>query len=153
MRTCRHRPAEATGGRAEAGKSTGVRKSGETGKRLRSGLETALMCRIIALQPSNGSNGSTERYQPMAEESMSAKSKGSGKGVRGGKSVKDPHLGETNPTDVVKMTVTLPRQVAAFLRWKAEVEGIKRDELLRRVITYYAKKLREREMNTPPIID
>ena len=65
----------------------------------------------------------------------------------------DPHLGETNPTNSVKMTVTLPRSVAAFLRWKAEVEGIKRDELLRRIVTHYAKKLRERELNTPPIFD
>jgi len=66
---------------------------------------------------------------------------------------KDPHIGDTNPTGAVKMTVTLPRSVAAFLRWKAEVEGIKRDELLRRIITYYAKKLRERELETPPIVD
>ena len=51
------------------------------------------------------------------------------------------------------MTVTLPRSVAAFLRWKAEVEGIKRDELLRRIITYYAKKLKERELETPPVQD
>ncbi len=65
----------------------------------------------------------------------------------------DPQLGETNPSDMVKMTVTLPRSVAAFLRWKAEVEGIKRDELLRRIVTYYAKKLRERELNTPPVVD
>jgi hypothetical protein len=67
--------------------------------------------------------------------------------------MRDEQIGETNPTDVVKMTVTLPRSVAAFLRWKAEVEGIKRDELLRRIITYYAKKLRERELETPPVID
>jgi len=66
---------------------------------------------------------------------------------------KDPHIGETAPSDAVKMTVTLPRSVAAFLRWKAEVEGIKRDELLRRIVTYYAKKLRERELHTPPIMD
>jgi len=65
----------------------------------------------------------------------------------------DPHIGKTEPTDAVKMTVTLPRSVAAFLRWKAEVEGIKRDELLRRIVTYYAKKLRERELHTPPIMD
>ncbi len=78
----------------------------------------------------------------------------SNRGDSGGDTGKyDPHLGETNPTDLVKMTVTLPRSVAAFLRWKAEVEGIKRDELLRRVITYYAKKLREREANTPPVMD
>jgi hypothetical protein len=51
------------------------------------------------------------------------------------------------------MTVTLPRSVAAFLRWKAEVEGIKRDELLRRIVTYYAKRLRERDLNTPPVMD
>ena len=67
--------------------------------------------------------------------------------------IRDEQLGETNPTDVVKMTVTLPRSVAAFLRWKAEVEGIKRDELLRRIITFYAKKLRERELETPPVVD
>ena len=66
---------------------------------------------------------------------------------------RDQHLGETNPSDMVKMTVTLPRSVAAFLRWKAEVEGIKRDELLRRIVTYYAKKLRERDMDTPPVLD
>jgi hypothetical protein len=66
---------------------------------------------------------------------------------------RDDHLGETNPTDAVKMTVTLPRSVAAFLRWKAEVEGIKRDELLRRIITHYARKLKERELETPPIED
>lgn len=53
----------------------------------------------------------------------------------------------------VKMTVTLPRSVAAFLRWKAEVEGMKRDELLRRIIVHYAKKLRERDTATPPIVD
>lgn len=82
------------------------------------------------------------------------KSSGSGRGKSsGGTGAPDPHIGETNPTDLVKMTVTLPRSVAAFLRWKAEVEGIKRDELLRRVITYYAKKLREREANTPPVMD
>ena len=66
---------------------------------------------------------------------------------------KDQHLGDTNPSDMVKMTVTLPRSVAAFLRWKAEVEGIKRDELLRRIVTYYAKKLRERDLDTPPVMD
>jgi hypothetical protein len=66
---------------------------------------------------------------------------------------KDQHLGDTNPSDMVKMTVTLPRSVAAFLRWKAEVEGIKRDELLRRIVTYYAKKLRERDLDTPPVLD
>ena len=66
---------------------------------------------------------------------------------------RDVHIGEINPSDVVKMTVTLPRSVAAFLRWKAEVEGIRRDELLRRIITYYARKLREREMDTPPVTD
>jgi hypothetical protein len=53
----------------------------------------------------------------------------------------------------VKMTVTLPRSVAAFLRWKAEVEGLKRDELLRNIIVHYAKKLREQDMNTPPIVE
>ena len=78
---------------------------------------------------------------------MADKSKSSAKKKSGA----DPHIGETNPTDHVKMTVTLPRQVAAFLRWKAEVEGIRRDELLRRIITHYARKLREREMDTPPI--
>ena len=56
-------------------------------------------------------------------------------------------------TDKVKMTVTLPRSVAAFLRWKAEVEGLKRDELLRRIVVHYAKKLRDRDMRTPPIMD
>ena len=66
---------------------------------------------------------------------------------------KDQHLGDTNPSDMVKMTVTLPRSVAAFLRWNAEVEGIKRDELLRRIVTYYAKKLRERDLDTPPVLD
>ena len=65
----------------------------------------------------------------------------------------DPHLGKTNPSDKVKMTVTLPRSVAAFLRWKAEVEGITRDELLRRVVIHYAQKLRERQFETPPIFD
>ncbi len=57
------------------------------------------------------------------------------------------------PTSKVKMTVTLPRSVAAFLRWKAEVEGLKRDELLRRIIVHYAKKLREKDLQTPPIFD
>jgi hypothetical protein len=70
-----------------------------------------------------------------------------------GPNKEDQHLGDTNPSDMVKMTVTLPRSVAAFLRWKAEVEGIKRDELLRRVVTYYAKRLRERDLNTPPVLD
>ncbi len=65
----------------------------------------------------------------------------------------DPQIGETAPSDTVKMTVTLPRSVAAFLRWKAEVEGIKRDELLRRIVVHYAKKLKERELETPPISD
>ena len=54
-------------------------------------------------------------------------------------------------TESVKMTVTLPRSVAAFLRWKAEVEGMKRDELLRRIIVHYAKKLRESDFRTPPV--
>jgi hypothetical protein len=49
------------------------------------------------------------------------------------------------------MTVTLPREVAAFLRWKAEVEGMKRDELLRKIIVHYAKKLRKEDFRTPPI--
>ncbi len=53
--------------------------------------------------------------------------------------------------EMVKMTVTLPRSVAAFLRWKAEVEGMKRDELLRKIIVHYAKKLREEDFRTPPI--
>jgi len=66
---------------------------------------------------------------------------------------KDDHIGDTAPSELVKMTITLPRSVAAFLRWKAEVEGIKRDELLRRVVTYYARKVRERETHTPPVDD
>ena len=57
------------------------------------------------------------------------------------------------PSTTVKMTVTLPRSVAAFLRWKAETEGMRRDELLRRIVTHYAKKLREKDMTTPPIMD
>lgn len=57
------------------------------------------------------------------------------------------------PSRNVKMTVTLPRSVAAFLRWKAESEGMRRDELLRRIITHYAQKLRARDMATPPIVD
>lgn len=59
--------------------------------------------------------------------------------------------GGSPPT--VKMTVTLPREVAAFLRWKAEVEGLKRDELLRNIIVHYAKKLRKEDFRTPPIED
>ena len=51
------------------------------------------------------------------------------------------------------MTVTLPREVAAFLRWKAEVEGLKRDELLRNIIVHYAKRLRKEDFRTPPIED
>jgi len=58
-----------------------------------------------------------------------------------------------NQTKNVKLTVTLPREVAAFLRWKAEVEGMKRDELLRKIIVRYAKKLREQDFRTPPIED
>lgn len=58
-----------------------------------------------------------------------------------------------NQTKNVKLTVTLPREVAAFLRWKAEVEGMKRDELLRKIIVRYAKKLREQDFRTPPIQD
>lgn len=65
----------------------------------------------------------------------------------------DPQIGATQPSESVKLTVTLPRSVAAFLRWKAEVEGLSRDELLRRVIVFYAKKLREREMYTPPVTE
>lgn len=54
-------------------------------------------------------------------------------------------------SESVKMTVTLPRNVAAFLRWKAEVDGMKRDELLRRIVVHYAKKLREQDFRTPPV--
>ena len=61
-----------------------------------------------------------------------------------------PRVSE-NPASSVKMTVTLPREVAAFLRWKAEVEGMKRDELLRKIITHYAQKLRKEDFRTPPI--
>ena len=63
---------------------------------------------------------------------------------------------ETNSerrSESVKMTVTLPRNVAAFLRWKAEVDGMKRDELLRQIIVHYAQKLREQDFRTPPIED
>ncbi len=56
-----------------------------------------------------------------------------------------------NKAESVKMTVTLPREVAAFLRWKAEVEGMKRDELLRKIIVHDAKKLRKEDFRTPPI--
>ncbi|HOZ48026.1 MAG TPA: hypothetical protein PLO37_24175 [Candidatus Hydrogenedentes bacterium] len=65
----------------------------------------------------------------------------------------DLSLKGNDPTTSVKMTVTLPRSVAAFLRWKAETEGMRRDELLRRIVTHYAKRLRERDMKTPPIED
>lgn len=58
---------------------------------------------------------------------------------------------ESRRDEGVKMTVTLPRSVAAFLRWKAEVEGLKRDELLRRIITHYARKLREKDLQTPEV--
>jgi len=54
-------------------------------------------------------------------------------------------------SEKVKLTVTLPRSVAAFLRWKAEVDGMRRDELLRQIIVRYAKKLKEKELDTPPI--
>lgn len=57
----------------------------------------------------------------------------------------------TSKHESVKMTVTLPRNVAAFLRWKAEVDGMKRDELLRKIIVHYAKKLREQDFRTPPV--
>ena len=57
----------------------------------------------------------------------------------------------TSKDSSVKMTVTLPRNVAAFLRWKAEVDGMKRDELLRKIIVHYAKKLREQDFRTPPV--
>lgn len=63
------------------------------------------------------------------------------------------HKKAKEQVETVKMTVTLPREVAAFLRWKAEVDGMKRDELLRQIITHYAKKLRERDFRTPPIED
>ena len=56
-------------------------------------------------------------------------------------------------TTEVKMTVTLPRSVAAFLRWKAEVEGLRRDELLRRIITHYARQLRAKDLQTPEVWD
>ena len=56
-------------------------------------------------------------------------------------------------SDKVKLTVSLPRSVAAFLRWKAEVEGIRRDELLRHIIVRYANKLKQKELDTPPIWD
>ena len=62
-------------------------------------------------------------------------------------------LTDSEPTASVKMTVTLPRSVAAFLRWKAETEGMRRDELLRIIVTHYAKRLRARDMKTPPIDD
>lgn len=66
----------------------------------------------------------------------------------------DEIIGEEGPgSNNVKLTVTLPRSVAAFLRWKAEVEGMKRDELLRRIVTHYARKLRAQDMRTPPIED
>ena len=61
--------------------------------------------------------------------------------------------GYTPQANSVKMTVTLPRNVAAFLRWKAEVDGMKRDELLRKIIVRYAKKLREQDFRTPPVED
>ncbi len=61
--------------------------------------------------------------------------------------------GRSASPPTVKMTVTLPREVAAFLRWKAEVEGLKRDELLRNIIVHYAKKLRKEDFRTPPIDD
>jgi hypothetical protein len=62
-----------------------------------------------------------------------------------------PNVDSSPPS--VKMTVTLPREVAAFLRWKAEVEGLKRDELLRKIIVHYAKRLRKEDFRTPPIED
>ncbi len=65
----------------------------------------------------------------------------------------DSEEGGTPQANVVKMTVTLPRNVAAFLRWKAEVDGMKRDELLRKIIIRYAKKLREQDFRTPPVED
>ena len=68
--------------------------------------------------------------------------------------VEDESLeGPDDKSESVKMTVTLPRNVAAFLRWKAEVEGMKRDELLRRIVTHYAKRLREQDFRTPPVED
>lgn len=60
---------------------------------------------------------------------------------------------ENKAEESVKMTVTLPREVAAFLRWKAEVEGMKRDELLRKIIVHYAQKLRKEDFRTPPITE
>ena len=60
---------------------------------------------------------------------------------------------EDVPSSSVKLTVSLPRTVAAFLRWKAEVEGLKRDELVKRIVVSYARKLREQDMKTPPVSD
>jgi hypothetical protein len=69
-----------------------------------------------------------------------------------GNEAKGPVSAASSPPSV-KMTVTLPREVAAFLRWKAEVEGLKRDELLRKIIVHYAKRLRKEDFRTPPIED
>ncbi len=65
----------------------------------------------------------------------------------------EPKGAASSSVPSVKMTVTLPREVAAFLRWKAEVEGLKRDELLRKIIVHYAKRLRKEDFRTPPIED
>lgn len=66
---------------------------------------------------------------------------------------RDQSLADRKPSPSVKMTVTLPRSVAAFLRWMAETEGLTRDELLRRIITRYAKELRAQNIQTPPVED
>ena len=55
--------------------------------------------------------------------------------------------------EVVKLTVSLPRSVAAFLRWKAEMEGIRRDDLLRNILMRYAKKVKQKDVDTPAVWD
>lgn len=56
-----------------------------------------------------------------------------------------------NPGPKVKMTVTLPRPVAAFLRWLAETEGVTRDDLLKEIIVNHAEALRAKGRTIPPI--
>lgn len=114
----------------------------------RSQKTSLLLARNLPTGPGSGTELHTKRGFLFCGEGVLM---GKGKAGGGPGPARAARPGGGSPTSSVKMTVTLPRSVAAFLRWKAEVDGIRRDELLRQIVAGYADKLREKDANIPPI--
>ena len=50
-----------------------------------------------------------------------------------------------------QLTINVPPRISAWMRWQADVEGLKRDELITKVLREYHNKVSKTDPNTPTI--